>query len=86
MTPDQITLLINGGIAGIFAVFAIRLYILTLKAISEQNDRLDRFLESERKQRNTIMEHATKELERLTEIVKTAVDRIGDISDEDDRK
>lgn len=65
--PEQtLSLLINGGIAGIFAVFAIVLVREFIKFIREMNDSWQEFLKAEREQREKIMVTANRNMTELS--------------------
>jgi len=86
---ETYTLLINAGVAGVFAIFAIILIREFVKFLSAQNDLWRQYLESERKQRANAMDKAytsldsvgynlaelTKQIAILTTLVQRMEDR-----------
>lgn len=69
--PEQfISTLIEAGIAGVFAVFAIFLFREGAKSLSSTQKMFIEFLEAERKQRAEIMMQANKSLVELTSIIR----------------
>jgi hypothetical protein len=70
MIPSEIlTLIINGGIAGIFAVFAIQLWRMTLKSLDESRKNFMEFLDEEKKQRREIMREAQRSIIRMNDSI-----------------
>lgn len=74
---DLYSLLINGGVAGIFAIFAVvmfRNFTATLEKLSDQfakslhesRDDFLSFLKGEREQRLSVMNNATEKFDKLT--------------------
>ncbi len=66
MPEETILTLINAGVAGVFAVFAIVLMREVIKFIGEQNQSWRAFLEDERKQRAVIMVTSQDAMNKLT--------------------
>ena len=67
MAGQTIDTLINAGVAGVFAIFAIVLMREVIKFIGEQNQSWRIFLEDERKQRATIMVSSQEAMKKLAE-------------------
>lgn len=63
--PDTYNLLINAGIAGVFAAFTIILIDRFMKFTADQTALWRDFLRSEAEQRKEIMSHAIGKLDHL---------------------
>jgi phage terminase large subunit-like protein len=64
--------LINAGIAGVFAVFAILLFREGSKTLHATQEMFVKFLEAEREQRSKIMIEANQNMQELTDAVQKA--------------
>lgn len=67
---ETISTLIEAGIAGVFAVFAILLFKEGAKAMRTTQEMFIKFLEAEREQRMKIMAQANDNLKDLTVAVQ----------------
>jgi hypothetical protein len=64
--------LINAGIAGVFAVFAILLFKEGSKTLHATQEMFIKFLEAEREQRSKIMIEANESMQKLTDAIHKA--------------
>jgi len=70
MPGDVINTLIEAGIAGVFAVFAILLFKEAMKSLKTTQEMFIQFLQAEREQRMKIMAQANENLKELTVAVQ----------------
>ena len=68
--PNLESLLIEAGIAGVFAVFAIMLFREGAKILRSTNQMFIEFLKAEREQRMEIMTKAQENMVELTKAVQ----------------
>lgn len=76
MGPEVINLLINAGIAGLFAAFALYLTRMFIAFIEKQRQDLVSLLDKERSQRDRTMEAAQSSLNLLTQEVTKLVEAV----------